>query len=130
MRRMVCLLTIFSLCSFTIEDPFAALLKKLQEYSKRYPSEKVHLHLDKPYYAAGDNIWFKAYVADVRTSQPTDKADIRTTVFWAPNLVSDETGKVKLDYFNTDQVGNYRIVIEGFDVDGKLARKIYTYKVN
>jgi hypothetical protein len=24
--------------------------------------EKVYLHLDKPYYAAGDTIWFKAYV--------------------------------------------------------------------
>jgi hypothetical protein len=26
--------------------------------------EKVHLHLDKPYYAAGQTIWFKAYVVD------------------------------------------------------------------
>src|SRR5207253_2009423 len=24
--------------------------------------EKVYLQLDKPYYAAGDNMWFKAYV--------------------------------------------------------------------
>ncbi|MBK0379577.1 hypothetical protein, partial [Mucilaginibacter segetis] len=24
--------------------------------------EKVHLHLDKPFYAAGDTLWFKAYV--------------------------------------------------------------------
>ena len=26
------------------------------------PIEKVHLHFDKPYYVAGDDIWFKAYV--------------------------------------------------------------------
>ncbi len=27
-----------------------------------YPIEKVYLHLDKPYYALGDTIWFKAYL--------------------------------------------------------------------
>src|SRR5476651_1748646 len=26
------------------------------------PIEKVYLHFDKPYYALGDTIWFKAYV--------------------------------------------------------------------
>ncbi len=61
---------------------------------------------------------------------PSDKPDLRTTVFWAPNLVTDEMGKVKFDYFNTEQPGNYRIVIEGIDVSGNLARKTYTYSVN
>jgi hypothetical protein len=27
-----------------------------------YPLEKVYLHFDKPYYALGDTIWFKAYL--------------------------------------------------------------------
>ncbi|MES2651558.1 MAG: TonB-dependent receptor [Bacteroidota bacterium] len=76
MKRTLCLLIIVSLCSFTIEDPFSALLKKLEEFTKRYPTEKVHLHLDKSYYAAGDNIWFKAYIADARTSQPALESNI------------------------------------------------------
>ena len=76
MKRILCLLTVISLCSFITDDPFAALLKKLAEFTKRYPTEKVHLHLDKPYYAAGDNIWFKAYVADARTSQPAQESNI------------------------------------------------------
>lgn len=65
--------TIFlSLSAFTIvDDPFAELLKKLEEFAKRYPQEKVHLHLDKPYYAIGDDIWFKAYVVDSRTNAPS-----------------------------------------------------------
>lgn len=32
--------------------------------------EKVHLHLDKPYYAAGQSIWFKVYVVDM-ANQPS-----------------------------------------------------------
>jgi TonB-dependent SusC/RagA subfamily outer membrane receptor len=51
------------------DDPFSALLKKLEAYNEKYPQEKVHLHLDKPYYAIGDDIWFKAYVINTQTSK-------------------------------------------------------------
>ncbi len=34
----------------------------LENWTVNYPQEKVYLHLDKPYYAAGDSIWFKAYL--------------------------------------------------------------------
>jgi len=51
------------------DDPFNALLKKLEVYNEKYPQEKVHLHLDKPYYAIGDDIWFKAYVINTQTSK-------------------------------------------------------------
>ncbi len=65
------------------------------------------------------------------TAANTDpKPDLRTTVYWNPSLVSDEKGKFKLEYFNTDEPGLYRIVIEGIDLMGNLARKVYTYKVN
>src|SRR5687768_9478529 len=53
----------------TDDDPFNALLKKLEAYNEKYPQEKVHLHLDKPYYAIGDDIWFKAYVINTQTSK-------------------------------------------------------------
>ncbi|NSL87767.1 hypothetical protein ECE50_013040 [Chitinophaga sp. Mgbs1] len=38
------------------------LIQALQQFSNRYPQEKVYLHLDKDYYAAGETIWFKGYV--------------------------------------------------------------------
>lgn len=58
------------------QDPFASLLKKVEEFTKKYPQEKVHLHLDKPYYAIGDDIWFKAYVIDAKTTAPTTISNI------------------------------------------------------
>lgn len=54
------------------DDPFSAILKKMEVYTKSYQQEKVYLHLDKPYYAVGDDIWFKAYVINAQTSRPTD----------------------------------------------------------
>ena len=38
------------------------IIKALQQFGSRYPAEKVYLHLDKDYYAAGETIWFKGYV--------------------------------------------------------------------
>src|SRR5471030_1701425 len=37
-------------------------LNNLQKQAADYPFEKVYLHMDKPYYGAGDTIWFKGYV--------------------------------------------------------------------
>src|ERR1700679_732513 len=34
----------------------------LQKQAADQPYEKVYLHMDKPYYGAGDTLWFKAYV--------------------------------------------------------------------
>lgn len=38
------------------------LIQALQNYDRRFPTEKVYLHLDKDYYAAGETIWFKGYL--------------------------------------------------------------------
>ncbi|MCU0451214.1 MAG: TonB-dependent receptor plug domain-containing protein [Bernardetiaceae bacterium] len=39
----------------------AKITAALNFFYSNYPGEKVFLHLDKPYYAAGSTIWFKAY---------------------------------------------------------------------
>ncbi|RZL12289.1 MAG: TonB-dependent receptor, partial [Pedobacter sp.] len=44
------------------EDPLDRLVAALQKWTEINPQEKVYLHMDKPYYALGDTIWFKAYV--------------------------------------------------------------------
>ena len=59
-----------------------------------------------------------------------DKAeDKRTTVYWNPTLITDQDGKTKFNYYNTDEPGTYRIVLEGINGEGNLARKVYTYEV-
>ena len=58
------------------KDIYLDLLKKLEEYTKKYPQEKVYLHLDKPFYAIGDDIWFKAYVLNSKTAAPSTISNI------------------------------------------------------
>lgn len=49
--------------------------------------------------------------------------DMRTTIFWSPNVLVDESGAATVDFFMPDKPGNYRIIIEGVSDTGKLIRE-------
>jgi hypothetical protein len=55
--------------------------------------------------------------------------DMRSTIYWNPDVLTDENGKAVIAYFNADSPGTYRVVIEGIDADGNLGRQVYRYKV-
>jgi TonB-dependent SusC/RagA subfamily outer membrane receptor len=59
-----------------------------------------------------------------------DMADFRSTIYWNPTVITDTTGNAKVNYFNADGTGTYRIVVEGLDIYGRLGRKVIRYKVN
>ncbi|MFD2289113.1 carboxypeptidase regulatory-like domain-containing protein [Pedobacter petrophilus] len=40
------------------------LISKTSKALNDYPTEKIYLHFDKPYYAIADTVWFKAYVTE------------------------------------------------------------------
>lgn len=61
--------------------------------------------------------------------QPGNTPDFRSTVYWGPQLLSDAAGKTNFTFFNTDEPGTYRVVLEGMDLMGHLARTVYTYEV-
>src|SRR6476469_6436983 len=44
------------------EIPLKTIIENRTKLAQEFPTEKVHLHFDKPYYGLGDTIWFKAYV--------------------------------------------------------------------
>lgn len=48
----------------TTNADFVTIVNSLDSLKKTLPVEKVHLHLDKPFYSVGDTIWIKAYVVD------------------------------------------------------------------
>lgn len=60
-----------------MENDFIKSLKeKLTEYNHKLPEDRVYLHLDKPFYEPGDDIWFSAYVKDGATLKSSSKSDI------------------------------------------------------
>lgn len=59
----------------------------------------------------------------------TKVADLRTTIYWNPNVVSDSTGKASIEFYNADGTGNYKAIVEGINIDGTIGRQIFRYKV-
>lgn len=61
----------------------------------------------------------------------TDKKmlDLRSTIYWNPNVSTDEKGFAKFNFFNAGTPATYQVTIEGMDVFGNLGRKVYTYEV-
>ena len=66
-KIIACLIAVLSIAivfAFTRadDDPIKKVVTQLQKWTDVDPQEKVYLHMDKPFYAAGEDIWFKAYV--------------------------------------------------------------------
>lgn len=59
---------VFVLYSFYLfpgdENKKPGLIAKARLFNEMYPNEKLYLHLDRPTYRAGDDIWFKAYLVN------------------------------------------------------------------
>lgn len=55
--------------------------------------------------------------------------DLRTTVYWNPDVKITETGNIQLDYYNADGNGKYKVVVEGMDQSGNIGRKVIHYQV-
>ncbi|MBS1319861.1 MAG: hypothetical protein HP046_07950 [Parabacteroides sp.] len=55
--------------SFSQEERIDSIFSFFSDIESRH-EEKQWLHLDKPYYAAGDTIWFRAYLSDAATLRP------------------------------------------------------------
>ena len=51
------------------------------------------------------------------------KPDLRTTIHWQPNLVTDETGTASFSFYTADTSSTYTVVIEGVTEDGKIVYK-------
>ena len=64
-----------------------------------------------------------------RSPQNNRIPDLRNTIFWTPNILTDEAGKSSLSFYTADSPGTYKVVIEGLGFDGTLARKVYRFKV-
>ncbi|HVW98401.1 MAG TPA: hypothetical protein VHA56_20715 [Mucilaginibacter sp.] len=59
-QYFVTLLSVFF--SFQVLGQGVGSNVKLEKYLSDHPAEQAYLHFDRPYYAAGDTIYFKAYV--------------------------------------------------------------------
>lgn len=90
MKIRYCRYSLFFLCfiqtAFSVyaQDQVEQMIKPLETWANTFPQEKMYVHTDKPYYMAGDTIWFKNY-----------------TVIGARHQLSSLSGAVYVDLIST-----------------------------
>lgn len=55
--------------------------------------------------------------------------DLRTTLYWKPDLLTDEDGKARIEFYSADTPTLYDIVFEGLTRDGMPVRKVEKIRV-
>ncbi|MDZ7899592.1 MAG: MG2 domain-containing protein [Arcicella sp.] len=81
--------TLFFFSFINNDDLLKKIVSQLEKYHQTYPQEKAYLHADKPYYVAGETLWFKAYLVEALTNRP-DTVSVPLYV----DLIDNAAGKI------------------------------------
>ncbi|WP_266367531.1 TonB-dependent receptor [Tellurirhabdus rosea] len=106
------------------DSPFPTrLIERLTAYNQTLPREKVYLHTDRPYYAAGETIWLKGYLFD----GSSHVADSVSRVLYV-DLVNVDTRKVVVNKVYRAQYGyaTGEILLPDSMVAGNYLLRAYT----
>ncbi|WP_166727798.1 TonB-dependent receptor plug domain-containing protein [Mucilaginibacter gilvus] len=57
------------------------------------------------------------------------RPDLRSTIFWLPEITTDKNGNASFDFYNADGAGQYQIIIEGINNNGTAGAAKFSYKV-
>ena len=62
---------------------------------------------------------------DLSRSEP----DLRSTLYWEPELAVDDTGKAEVNFYNPDNTGTMLMLIEAVSANGDLGYKMLQYEI-
>ncbi|HTI59892.1 TonB-dependent receptor [Mucilaginibacter sp.] len=62
-------------------------------------------------------------------NENANRKDLRSTIYWQPELKTDKDGNAAFEFYNADGTGTYKVVIEGIDEKGNVGRQVFRYKV-
>jgi hypothetical protein len=63
------------------------------------------------------------YAPKYKPNSIVDMTDIRSTIYWAPYIATDQNGKATVNFYTADNSGSYTITIEGCDMQRSMGTK-------
>ncbi|WP_073218497.1 alpha-2-macroglobulin family protein [Aequorivita viscosa] len=113
------------LLAFSYSDPYSlknSIIHKLTDYSTiKYP-EKIYIQTDKPYYTAGENIWFSAYLLN----GVTHTTSLKSSVIYV-ELINERDSIIKEQKIFTESVSAKGDFALPMDLpDGNYLLRAYT----
>ena len=50
--------------------------------------------------------------------------DLRSTIYWQPNVVTDKQGKAETSFYSADKLSTYTVILQGSDMNGNIGFKM------
>jgi len=103
------------------------ILNKSKIIADQYPTEKVYLHFDKPYYSVADTVFFKAYLTfEQNIPSPLSKVVYVDLMNSQDSLVKS----IKLPVTNSVAYGNFEIDMTNFKQGNYYVRAYTLWMLN
>lgn len=102
----------------------AITLKKGEIQTKMTPVSQVEIRAFG--YQRPTEFYMPKYEVD--SVRMTNKADLRTTIYWNPSLMSDRSGNVNVQFYTADNANDYSVELEGISPNGEIIRQVRTIK--
>jgi hypothetical protein len=77
-------------------------------------------HISPLGYQKPAEFYVPKYEVDSILQQP--RSDLRTTIYWAPKVQTDEQGKIQLNFYTADKANDYNVELEGVTEQGEICR--------
>jgi len=104
-------------------DPLERLISGFKKYLDELPQEKIYVHFDRPYYASGEIIWFKAYLTAGPYHEPSQ---LSRTVY--VELINERRKLVKhVKLLAIDGSASGDIVLDDSLSSGNYVIRAYTH---
>jgi hypothetical protein len=58
-----------------------------------------------------------------KVKTPVTGADLRSTIHWQPDIITDTAGNATVSFYCADKAAHYTIIIQGIDLNGSLGFK-------
>jgi hypothetical protein len=92
----------------------------LRHIPGRYVYKPIGFSLPKQFYSPRYTI---------KNKNMAPGTDLRSTIHWEPNVITDRDGKATVSFFSADKPAEYTIIMEGTDLNGNLGYKRQKIKV-
>jgi len=94
-----------------------------EETNNTYPNTKVITPLG---YQITKEFYSPAYTTKEQVND--NIPDSRTTIYWNPNMMTQEDGKSDIHFYTSDNPENYTVIIEGITDEGKIVHLVDSIK--
>lgn len=95
------------------------------EYEEIDPSDNIIIHKARGFHKVRE-FYSPKYTAEGRTDLP----DYRTTLYWNPNVQTNEKGKATVSFYTADRSSNYRVIVQGLTADGLVGSTTQRFVVD